>query len=436
MNQRTNVILISVDAVQKELLFEHQKYGIDLKNIRKYFIENGTYADEGMMSVFPTFTYPCHQSMITGVNPSIHGTYNNGIFDPEGKLGGAWHWFVSDKVPTLWKLARENGYISASMAFPTSLGAPCDYVIPEWWFNGLPSDTKYISLASTPQGMAEEMEKDIGQCPYGWDLSLESDRQRYKGAKWILEKKIAKHLDENPFFLSMYFASYDDAAHEFGVYSNEALQVLQEIDTMIGEMLDYAEKLTEGNLVVCLVSDHGMINNKFNIRPNVLFRENGLICTDEEETIREWKVYSQRSGGTCEIRLHDRNDKETRERVEKILYGLLEREDGGITKVLTREEAIQRQGFPECDYCLIAKKGYEIRDDLFGEYCTDKIYKCAQHGYDEEYKEMRAIYGVFGKGIDKNKKLGLVHIIDIAPTLAKIMGFEMPTAQGIDVLKK
>lgn len=436
MDARTNVILISVDAVQRELLFGYQKYGIDLKNINKYFIENGTYAENGMMSVFPSFTYPCHQSMITGVNPAAHGIYNNGIFDPEGHLGEAWHWFVSEKVPTLWEAARENGYISASMAFPTSLGAPCDYVIPEWWFNGLPSDTKYISLVSTPQGMAEEMEKDIGQCPYGWDLSLESDKCRYKGAKWILEKKIAQHLGEKPFFLSMYFASYDETAHEFGVYSREALDVLQEIDIMIGEMIDYAEELTGGNLVVCLVSDHGMINNTFNIRPNVLFRESGLICANEDETIREWKVYSQRSGGTCEIRLHDREDRETREKVERMLYGLLERPDGGVAKVLTREEAIKRQGFPECDYCLIAKEGYEIRDDLFGDYCTDEIYKYAQHGYDEEYEEMRAIYGIYGKKIEKNKKLGLAHIVDIAPTLAAIMGFEMPTAQGSDLLKK
>lgn len=432
-----NVLLISVDAVQRELLFGSKDYGIDLKNIRKFFVEDGTFAGEGMMSVFPTFTYPCHQSMITGVNPASHGIYNNGLFDPTGELNGGWNWFVSDKVPTLWELARDNGYISASMAFPTSLGAPCDYVIPEWWFCGLPSDTKFISLASTPQGMAAEMEKEIGQCPNGWDLSLDSDRMRQKGTLWIMKNKIAPHMEEKPFFLSTYFASYDDAAHEYGVYGQEALEVLQEIDTMLGELLEYAVNMTGGNLVVCLVSDHGMIDNTFNIRPNVLFKNAGLVTTDDRGDVIDWRIFSQRSGGTAQICLKDKNDTEAKALAGKILYDLLNDPDSGISEVLTGEEAARlRFGYPECDYALISKKGFEIRDGVMGDYCTDKIYKTAQHGYDENYYEMRAIYGIWGKGIERNRDLGLARIVDIAPTLASIMGISMPTAEGIDLLKK
>lgn len=432
-----NVILISVDAVQRELLFGIKDYGVDLKNIRKFFIENGTYASEGMMSVFPTFTYPCHQSMITGANPATHGIYNNGLFDPMGEMNGAWNWFVSDKVPTLWELARNNGYVSASMAFPTSLGAPCDYVIPEWWFCGLPMDTKFISLASTPQGMAEEMEKEIGQCPNGWDLGLQSDRMRQKGAMWILEHKIANHMEEKPFFLSTYFASYDDAAHEYGVYSQKAMEVLQEIDTMVGELVDYAVDMTDGNLVVCLVSDHGMIDNTFNIRPNVLFQKAGLITVDEGGNVLDWRAFSQRSGGTARVCLKDKNDTEARDTAEKILYGLLEDPDSGVSEILTGEEAANtRFGYPDCDYAIISKKGYEIRDGARGDYCTDKLYKPAQHGYDENYYEMRAIYGIWGKGIEAHRDLGLTRIIDIAPTLAAIMGISMPTAQGVDLLNR
>lgn len=79
-------------------------------NTTFYFVENGLTAPEGMKSVFPTFTYPCHQSMITGTNPATHKTFNNGIFDPIGEHLGAWHWFANTEVKTLWEAAKENGY--------------------------------------------------------------------------------------------------------------------------------------------------------------------------------------------------------------------------------------------------------------------------------------------------------------------------------------
>ena len=91
---KVSVLLVSVDALKPEFVFEQERLGISLPNISKYFVENGTFAGQGVQSVFPTFTYPCHQSIITGTNPAVHGIYNNGIFDPMEEHMGAWHWFT------------------------------------------------------------------------------------------------------------------------------------------------------------------------------------------------------------------------------------------------------------------------------------------------------------------------------------------------------
>jgi len=111
------VLLISVDALMPKLVFEGSGLGLELPNIQRLFIEGGTYADQGMKSVFPAFTYTCHQSIPTG-------TY------PENKHNGAWYWGVSNHVENIWQLAHENGYVSASMAFPTSVGAKGDFIAP------------------------------------------------------------------------------------------------------------------------------------------------------------------------------------------------------------------------------------------------------------------------------------------------------------------
>ena len=124
------VLLISVDALMPKLVFEGSGLGLELPNIQRLFIEGGTYADQGMKSVFPAFTYTCHQSILNGTYPEKHGTYNNIIFDPENKHNGAWYWCVSNHVENIWQLAHENGYVSASMAFPTSVGAKGDFIAP------------------------------------------------------------------------------------------------------------------------------------------------------------------------------------------------------------------------------------------------------------------------------------------------------------------
>lgn len=433
-NGRPSVLLISVDALKPEFVFEQERLGIELPNITHYFVQNGLTAREGSKSVFPTFTYPCHQSMITGTNPSVHGIVNNVIFDPVGEHKGAWYWFANDRVKTLWEAAKDGGYCSASVAFPTSVGAKGDYIAPEFWWDGSEIDSKFIDAVAKPQGLISEMEQEIGTYAGGLDLSDAGDAQRGKAALWMLKHKLASQVAQKPFFMSAYFASFDESAHQNGVYSKEAAASLEKIDRMVGELIKEAQNITGGNLVVCLVSDHGTLDNTHNISPNILLKEAGLIETDEYGNVVSWRAFSQRAGGTAEIRLADPQDQET----AKILKGIMERlesdPDSGILEVVGQESAKQRCGFPDAVYVLIAKKGYELRDDVDGEYCRTQLTQKAQHGYNEDFPEMRASFMLTGKGITPGN-LENVRLIDVAPTLAGIMNVDLPDAEGRNVLK-
>lgn len=429
--EKPNVILISVDALKPEFVFEQERLGMSLPNLTRYFAQGGTFARGGVQSVFPTFTYPCHQSIITGTNPATHGVFNNGIFDPTNRHNGAWHWFASDKTDTLWELAKQNGYLSASVAFPTSVGARGDYIIPEFWWDGSALDSRFIDAVSTPQGIVREMEQEIGQCPNGLDLSDESDHQRYRAAMWVLQNKLLPRVVERPFFLSAYFASFDESAHVNGVYSPEAAQSLQKIDTMLGELIDYVMDKTRGTTIVCVVSDHGTLDNRFNISPNVLLKQAGLITTDEQGRVLDWRAWSQRAGGVSEIRLRSADDTEAADALRKVMTALQADPASGILEVLDRQQATRRGGFPLADWVLVADKGYEIRDDVTGDYCRTALSQKAQHGYSEAFPEMHASFMLTGKGIDAGRDIGEMNLIDIAPTLAELMGFSMPRAEGV-----
>lgn len=430
-----SILLVSVDALKPEFVFEQERLGVKLPVITNYFVEKGLTAGAGMKSVFPTFTYPCHQSMITGTNPATHKIVNNGIFDPLGEHLGAWHWFANTEVKTLWEAAKENGYWSASVAFPTSVGARGDFIAPEFWWDGSALDSRFIDAVAKPQGIIAEMEKEIGQYAGGLDLSDNGDAQRGKAALWMLKNKIAPVISEKPFFMSAYFASFDESAHQYGVYSNEAARSLEKIDKMLGELIEEAMKITDGHLIVCVVSDHGSLDNTHNISPNVLLHDAGLIQTDENGRVTSWKAFSQRAGGTAEVRLADPEDKEAADALKKIMDQLLADENSGIMEVLNGEEAKKRGGFPEAAYVLVSDKGYELRDDVTGDYCRTRLTQKAQHGYNENFPEMRASFMLTGEGITKGN-VENVHLIDVAPTLAGLMGFVLPDAEGRDLLKQ
>lgn len=432
--EKNSVLLVSIDALKPEFVFEQERLGIHLPTITKLFVEGGLTARNGMKSVFPTFTYPCHQSMITGTNPAIHKIFNNGIFDPTGKHLGAWHWFATQEVKTLWEAARENGYWSASVAFPTSVGAKGDFIAPEFWWDGSELDSQFIDAVAKPQGLIREMEKEIGQYAGGLDLTDKGDAQRGKAALWMLRNKLEPVISEKPFFLSAYFASFDESAHQYGVYSKEAAQSLEKIDKMLGELIAEARRITGGHLVVCVVSDHGTLDNTHNISPNVLLKKAGLIETDAQDHVISWKAFSQRAGGMAEIRLADPEDKEAAEALKNVMEQLLADPDSGILEILDNNEARQRGGFPLAAYVLVSKKGYELRDDVSGDYCRTRLTQKAQHGYSENFPEMRASFMLAGEGIGKGE-LPNARLIDVAPTLAGLMGFSLPDAEGKDLLK-
>ena len=66
-----HVVVVSVDAMVYE----------DLETLSKLYafesIWNQTARVARVKSVYPTITYPCHSTMMTGVYPDMHGIINN-----------------------------------------------------------------------------------------------------------------------------------------------------------------------------------------------------------------------------------------------------------------------------------------------------------------------------------------------------------------------
>jgi hypothetical protein len=57
------------------------------------------------------------------------------------------------------------------------------------------------------------------------------------------------------------------------------------------------------------------------------------------------------------------------------------------------------------------------------------------HGYDAALPEMRSTFLIEGKGVPAARDLGSIDMRDIAPTLAALLGVQLPQAQGKALLE-
>jgi hypothetical protein len=95
--------------------------------------------------VLPTVTYPSHTTLVTGVAPATHGILNNSPFDPLHRNQDGWMWYAEDiKAETLWAAARKAGFVSSSVDWPVTVGAPIAFNIVQYWRATTEDDHKLL----------------------------------------------------------------------------------------------------------------------------------------------------------------------------------------------------------------------------------------------------------------------------------------------------
>ena len=80
--------------------------------------------------VYPSFTYPCHVSIITGNTVKHHGGPHNAILEVENADAPWYNQSADVKCPTIFDYAKEAGYLTCSLSWPVSGKADIDLNMP------------------------------------------------------------------------------------------------------------------------------------------------------------------------------------------------------------------------------------------------------------------------------------------------------------------
>jgi predicted AlkP superfamily pyrophosphatase or phosphodiesterase len=344
------------------------------------------------------------------------------MFDPLQRNYEGWYWYAEDiRVPTLWDAAAQAGRTTASLQWPVTVGAKITWNIPELWRAGTPEDAKLLHAVAT-KGLMEEAAAEIGDYRGGIDTSAEGDEVRGKYAVWILEKK-------HPGLLLLHLTALDHIEHETGVFSPESLAIMERLDAVIGSVRAVAESVAPGHAVVAVVSDHGFVNcdQQLNLFP--AFRDAKLFTVDEKGKITDWRAMPWVTGGSAAIVLKDPKDAATVTEVRALLTKIADDPASGVNRILDAEELRNRGAYPNASFFVGLKPGWRTGHSLEGP-VVSKVKPGGTHGELPFIVPLRASFFVVGPNIPPGKKLGVIDMIDIAPTLAKEVGLSLPKAEG------
>jgi len=414
------LVMISVDGMRPDYITQADVHGAKVPNLRR-FLKEGTYA-EGVAGVVPTVTYPSHTTLVTGVWPAKHGILANTTFDPLQQNQGGWYWYAEDiRVPTLWDAAAAAGRTTASIQWPVTVGAHITWNIPEFWRASTPDDAKLLRAVST-RGLLEEAKAELGEYRGGIDTSAQGDVNRGQYTAWILEKK-------HPALLTLHLSSLDHIEHETGPFSPEDIAVLETIDATIGKIRETAERLAPGRTYIAVVSDHGFVRTDAQLNLFPLFRDSKLITVNEKGKITDWKAIPWVTGGSAAIVLKDPGDAAALSQVREILAKVASDQANGIDRILEAEELHKRGGYPPASFFVGLKPGWKTGSTMDGPVLS-KLKVGGTHGALPDLPDLRASFFLIGPGVPAGRSLGVIDMRDVAPTLARLAGLSLPSADG------
>lgn len=363
------VILISMDGFRWDYVDRVEAPNFD------YLIENGVVA-ESLIPVFPTFTFPNHLSIITGMYPENHGIIANTMYD---STFDAWYWIGEGSTAVLesrwyegepfWVTAEKQGYVTATYFWPGS-EAVINGVQPTYWY---------------PYSGSVTNEEIIDQILHWLDLPN----------------------GQRPVFITGYLNDANYWGHRLGPESADMDTVIQGLDADMGRLIDGLQKrgmLEKVNIII--TSDHGMTSVN---RNRVIFLDDYISLADV--SIVTWSpvtsivpnpgmedsIYNALKGANPHFSIYRKN-----ETPEHWHY----RNHRRITPLI---------GVAEEGWSVTTRSYYNNYPDAFSG---------GSHGYDPQVKSMHGAFIAHGPGFKSGLKVGSFQNIHLYELLSALLDVE------------
>jgi len=399
-------MIVIVDALNTTLLKTANTPNIDQLASDGILFLNST-------TVLPSATTAAHVALVTGAPPEINGVVNTVAYNstkyhellPDESPDTAFvDYFDMLKVKTLPELAKENGVKVGLIISKSKLEVMA----------GLSHAADKIILL--PNDIIGTGDPHDASYPYS---------NREKCVEWITNKTL-ETIDEfyqyilsgDSVLLIVHYAEPDYIQGALGVLHSKTIELVEYIDSQIGRIINKLKTLNLwSRTFFVLTADHGFTP----VDPNLNLLSNDymhLSALHMEHIVRE-------TAGLL-IFIYLKNPDLLQDAVNELMsYPWV----NGLWTRYTVENASGNLS----DIGLNNEFAGDIVLDIKPPYYASKYYSVGAHGG----TATQTIPMIFAGGLFNKNSIKASSILDIAPTLAKLFGFDMPNATGmaLDIIK-
>ncbi|HET7838355.1 MAG TPA: ectonucleotide pyrophosphatase/phosphodiesterase [Rectinemataceae bacterium] len=380
-----------------------------------------------LRSVFPSLTYVVHATMMTGRHPVAHGVTHNHPLQPGLPADRqAWFWYADQlRVPSLFDLARKAGMRTAAVLWPLVSGARITWNLPE--IAALPGENQTIkALRAGSPAYLLALEARFGKFRRGAEQPFLDDFVSRSAAHTIRSRR--------PDLLMTHLIALDAAKHEAGSDSPAARSALEFLDLALGRIIDaLGDSGLADSTDLVVLGDHGHIDIHHRIRPNRLLQDAGL-CGHRDGAFG-WRAWCRCSGGSAFV--HTRpGDAGAEALVRSALEAAAADPAMGIEAILDRGGIAALHGDGDASFALLARPGFQFLEEFGGPLAETESRPGAfgaDHGYSPELPGYRSLLLAAGPGIRSGRLAGEIEMVDVAPSLARLMGLEFPAGDGAPI---
>lgn len=365
-NKDSYVVLVSMDGFRWD--YGKQFNLPNLKQIEK----EGVHA-KSMKPSYPSKTFPNHYAIVTGLYPDHHGIINNVFYD--AALNESFSLSSNAKNDSrfyggnpIWNLAEQQGVKTASFFWP---GSDIDKRNPSYFKT---YDNKI---------------------PYGARIDTVM--------KWLqLPEKQRPHL------VTLYFDEPDHTGHNFGPLSPENKKMVIKMDSIMGELSRRLDQLPIGKQInLIIVSDHGMAD---------ISNDKKIAVLDYLKP--EWLGYKEVINPIMSLQAKAGFQ-------DSIAYALKKVPHIKFWKAAEVPERLHYGTNPRVhDFVIEADKGWSLVNK------KSQNIKGGTHGYDNNEKDMHAIFYAKGPAFKVNKKVKTFQNVSVYPLIAHILDLKVGEIDG------
>jgi predicted AlkP superfamily pyrophosphatase or phosphodiesterase len=417
-----HVILITIDGFPAR--FWHDE-SLPLVNLRR-LAKDGA-AVEAMTVSNPSITWINHTTLSTGVTPRRHGVLYNGLLvrqgpDQQPKIEP---WVDKSRMvfaPTIYDLAYRAGLTTAEVDW-VAITRPGTI---HWSFPEIPSVDGTVEKEMIAAGLLRPEQ-------IGWFHGRNRKNMTWEDHTWtqaacfIFEK-------HRPNLLLHHLLNTDSIQHQYAPGSAAAYTALSDADRQVGDLLAAVQRSgVADRTTVIVTSDHGFKKINKLAFPNVLLRQAGLLTARGSAVARCDAVAMAQAGMAFIYITNPARKAELLPQLKKLfakaegVAQVLDGHDGPTVGMPTPEE---NQGMG--DLVLFAKAGYSFKGEAGGDAAAGdaKPGYLGTHGYLATDPELDGFFVAHGPRIKPGVTLGRISNLDVAPTVAQLLGLKIPNAEG------